>query len=164
MKIDPSALLSSGLGLLPFRGSLMLDVVFIAMFAIIPILGVSIWLAKSGRFWWHRTLQLSTSIVLLLAVVAFEIDMRFFTDWRQLAADSQWVAWCPSLLYIHLCFAVPTPLLWAWIIFQAMRKFDDSFQNPAYRQQHRRLGWIGVTMMLGTGLTGIVFYIFAFVL
>jgi uncharacterized membrane protein YozB (DUF420 family) len=120
-------------------------------------------LARTGRFRWHRTVQLTMAMVLLVAVVLFEVDMRFFTDWRVLAADSAYAPWCPWLLYLHLLFAIPTPFVWGWIIVGALRHFDDQFQAPDYRQRHRRLGWCGVLMMSATAMTGIVFYTVAFI-
>ena len=40
------------------RGSLMLDVVFLAMFVVLPVLAVSIWLVKKrGKYQLHKTLQ-----------------------------------------------------------------------------------------------------------
>jgi len=151
-------------GFLPFRGSWMLDVVFLAMFAIVPILGLSIALVKRGQYRAHRTIQLVTAAILLVAVIAFEVDMRFFTDWRELAKPSPWFAACHALLYVHLAFAIPTPLLWAAILWGALRRFDANFQAPNYRQRHRTLGWAGMLAMLGTACTGILFYIVAFAL
>ncbi|MFN5707735.1 MAG: DUF420 domain-containing protein, partial [Planctomycetota bacterium] len=70
-------------GFLPARGSFMLDLVCVAMVAVTVLMLLSIALARFGRqYRWHRLLQLSLAIVLLLAVLAFEIDVRFFTDWR----------------------------------------------------------------------------------
>lgn len=158
--------LTAGLaaGFLPFRGSWMLDVVFLAMFAIIPTLIVSIALVKRGYFRAHRTIQVVTAAVLLIAVVAFEVDMRFFTDWRELAKPSPWYELSRTLLYVHLAFAIPTPVLWAIVIWGAWRNFDQNFSAPAYRQRHRALGWAGMLAMMGTAVTGIVFYIVAFIL
>jgi putative membrane protein len=150
-------------GFLPFRGSVMLDVVFVAMFAIIPVLLLSVALVKRGRFQAHRNLQLTTAVVLLLAVIAFEVDMRFVTDWDALAKDSSLYTVCYPLLYLHLMFAIPTPILWTVVIIGAMRNFDRDFQAPGYRERHRWLGWMGMGLMLGTAGTGIVFYFAAFI-
>ena len=152
-----------GTGFLPFRGSIMLDVVFIAMFAIIPVLLVSVALVKRKQFRWHRNVQIVTAIVLLLAVIAFEVDMRFVTNWQELAEKSSLYAACYPLLYLHLLFAIPTPFLWAVIIIGALRNFDQNFQAPHYRERHRVLGWCGIGLMLGTAITGIVFYVAAFI-
>ncbi len=150
-------------GFLPFRGSLMLDVVFVAMFAIIPVLVLSVVLVKKKLFRWHRNLQVGTAIVLLLAVIAFEVDMRFVTHWPTLAEKSTLYSACYPLLYLHLMFAIPTPFLWAVIIVGALRNFDKNFQAPHYRDRHRVLGWFGIGLMLGTAITGVIFYAAAFI-
>src|SRR5262245_29659513 len=63
-------------GLLGTRPSLMLDVVVLAMFLVLPVLVVSISVVRRGNYQLHKTIQLVLGIVLLLAVVAFELDMR----------------------------------------------------------------------------------------
>jgi len=157
------------LGFLPTRGSFMLDFVFIAMFAIIPVMFVSIYLVRYGRrYEVHKWLQIILAVTLLVAVVGFEIDMRFFTDWERLAADSPYFeadVWCPVwiALVVHLCFAVPTPLLWLFVIVQAVRRFPSPAVPSPYSRSHvfwARLGAIAMTL---TAVTGWVFYWMAFV-
>jgi len=151
-------------GFLPTRGSLMLDVVFVAMFCIIPILYFSIEMAKAGRYQLHKRLQVGTGILLLVAVTLFEVDMRFFTDWRKLAEPSALSSWCPGLLIFHLIFAVPTPFVWAWVIYGAIRNFPADFKSTHYRVQHRLAGKIAALLMVATATTGILFYWVAFVI
>jgi len=155
-------------GFLGTRGSLMLDVVFAAMFLIVPLLGLSIYLVKQRKYNLHKWLQIAMGVVLLLAVVAFEIDMRFFTDWESLAVGSPYYAsgtwnlvWYS--LVIHLCFAIPTPLVWVVVIVQALRKFPRPPLPNAHSHDHRRWGWIAVILMTLTAVTGWVFYYLAFV-
>lgn len=147
----------------------MLDVVFVAMFLIVPLMGVSIYLVRYRRMYQlHKWLQIGMGVVLLVAVVAFEVDMRFFTDWEALAVGSpyytagQWnVVWYS--LIVHLCFAVPTPAVWLYVIVQALRQFP----NPAVPGKHSRahIFWarIGAILMTLTAVTGWVFYYLAFV-
>ena len=141
----------------------MLDFVAVAMVLILPILWFSVSLARAGKYPLHRTIQIGTAIALLAAVVLFEVDMRFFTNWRQLAEASPLYQWCSILLWIHLAFAIPTPFLWAVVIFGALRDFDSTFQGP-YNARHRSLGKLAAWLMYATGLTGILFYVVAFVL
>src|SRR5438874_8849869 len=105
-------------GFLGTRGSFMLDVVFLAMFAVLPLLAVSIYLVKQQKYSVHKTINLILGTVLLIAVLAFEVDMRFFTDWEELAKSSpyfdeqnKWTSIAGIALIIHLCFAVPTLVL-----------------------------------------------------
>lgn len=76
-------------GFLGTRASLMLDVVFTTMFAVIPLMLGSIALARFRNAWqWHKRIQLTLATVLLLAVTAFEIDMQFVTQWELRAEPS----------------------------------------------------------------------------
>lgn len=151
-------------GFLPTRGSFMLDFVFIAMFLILPVMIFSIQMVKAKRYRLHRNLQLGSAIVLLFAVLLFEIDVRLYTDWRKLAEPSPLYPWCSALLYFHLLFALPTPFVWAWVIYGAMRNFPPDFDGQTYRMQHRLAGKIAAALMFATAVTGIVFYIVAFML
>jgi uncharacterized membrane protein YozB (DUF420 family) len=155
-------------GFLGFRGSLMLDVVFLAMFAVLPALAASIYLVKRGRFELHKQLQVTLGLVLLVAVVAFEVDMRM-NDWTRRAepspyfsADAKWS--CPAgvALIIHLFFAVPTTLLWTIVIVRALRQFPNPPQPGPHSATHKFWGWLAVVEMCGTAVTGWVFYYLAF--
>src|SRR5688572_14622065 len=97
-------------GFLGTRASIMLDVVFLAMFAVIPLLGLSIYLVKYRHsYTWHKRIQLSLGAVLLVAVTAFEVDMQFITIWEDRAKDSPYYNnWVYYSLYVHLVFAVST--------------------------------------------------------
>jgi len=162
-------LLAQNHGFLPTRGSIMLDVVFVAMFAIVPVLLFSIYLVKyRGNFALHKTIQIASAVVLLVAVVAFEVDVRLFTDWELLAAPSPYYqadTWCPVWisLVIHLCVAIPTPLLWIVVIVQALRRFPSPPTPGAHSGAHKTLGWIAAIGMVLTAVTGWVFYWMAFV-
>lgn len=157
-------------GFLGTRGSLMLDVVLLAMAAVLPLLGLSIYLARRGNYVLHKKINLVLGIVLLVAVLAFEVDMRLFTDWEELAKDSpyfdperKWTSPAGLSLIIHLCFAVPTPLLWIYVIVQALRKFPSPPLPGSHSLSHRRTGWLAAAGMLLTAVTGSVFYYLAFV-
>ena len=152
------------------RGSLMLDVVFLAMFLIVPLMAASIYLVKyRRRFTPHKWLQLGMGLVLLVAVVAFEIDMRFFTDWEDLARPSRFWSdsgqnWVWYSLIVHLCFAVPTPVLWVFVIVQALRKFPSPPRPNAYSSSHKFWARLAAIEMTLTAVTGWVFYVLAFMM
>ncbi len=153
-------------GYLPFRGSFMLDTVVLAMVAVVVLLAVSLSLAGRGRVRAHRNLQLGLAIVLGIAVTLFEIDLRFVTrDWQKLAEPSPYFApgWVHRWLAIHLVFAVPTPIWWAVVIVRALRGFGSQLTPGAHSSWHRVAGRIAMVLMLGTAITGWIFYYVAFV-
>jgi uncharacterized membrane protein YozB (DUF420 family) len=156
-------------GFLGTRASLMLDVVFLAMFAVLPVLGLSIYLVRVRRAYaLHKRLQLALAAVLLVAVTAFELDMRV-NGWRERArpsayygSEGQWGLVDLSLA-VHRVFAISTAVLWVWVVAGALRKFPNPPQPGPHSDWHRRLGWLAAVDMGLTALTGWIFYLLAFV-
>ena len=157
-------------GFLPWRASLMLDVVFLAMFAVIPVMAVSVHLVKHhGKFALHKQIQVTLGIVLQVTVAAFEADMQFISGWRPRAIASPYYAegwtegWVHRCLYIHLVFAVSTAVLWVYVIWQALRKFPNPPAPCEYSPTHKRWARLAAADMTMTALTGWTFYYLAFV-
>jgi uncharacterized membrane protein YozB (DUF420 family) len=158
-------------GFLPFgRGSLMLDVVFLAMFVVVPLLLVSLWLVKFRRnYQLHKTLQLAMASVLLVAVLLFEIDIRV-NGWEHRAEPSpyfdaahKWTCVAGVSLIVHLSFAVPTLVLWIVVVVQALRKFSRPPAPGPHSRWHARWATLAAAGMFLTAVTGWLFYWLAFV-
>lgn len=175
-------------GFLGTRASIMLDVVFAAMLAIVPLLGWSIWLVKYRRnYLLHKRIQVALLIVLGVAVGLFEIDVRFVSGWRERAEPSPYYAsvesagtvwdaifvkmlgrpatpgWVFRALLIHLIFAVSTTILWAWVGVRALRRFPSPPEPGPHSRSHILWGKIAAWDMLLTACTGWIFYWLAFV-
>jgi hypothetical protein len=155
-------------GFLGTRASLMLDVVFLTMFAVVPAMGFSIWLVKyRRRYLLHKRIQIALAALLLTAVLAFEIDMRLFTDWEELAFNSPYfsgpVNWVKTALVVHLCFAVPTTVLWIYVTWHALRYIPNPPRPSQHSAHHIRWARWAAWEMLGTAVTGWLFYYLAFV-
>lgn len=153
-------------GFLPTRASIMLDVVFVAMALVIPLMLYAIYLVKYRRAYaLHKKIQLTLAAVLLLAVAAFEIDMQFISGWRERAIPSPYYAtWVFWSLYIHLAFAVSTLLLWVLVIWQAVKRFPNPPAPNEHSARHMLTGKLAAIGMTMTAITGWIFYCFAFVL
>ena len=156
-------------GFLGTRASFMLDVVFLAMLLIVPVMLWSVFLVRYRRnYMLHKRIQLTTGLVLLIAVIAFEIDMRLY-DWEPRAKASPFfkqgtwdTVW--KFLIIHLVFAVPTPLIWLTVIVRALKRFPHPpMPITGHSRSHRCWGYIGVFGLLFTAITGWIFYYLAFV-
>lgn len=149
----------------------MLDVVFVAMFAVIPLMATSIALTRFGRQWrWHKRIQLALAIVLLLAVAAFEIDMQLLTEWELRAepspyfdTDAKWSSPAGVSLAVHLFFAIPTAVVWIYVVSGALRRFPKPPTPGDYSARHKFWGRIAAIEMTLTAVTGWVFYWLAFV-
>jgi hypothetical protein len=174
-------------GFLGTRASIMLDLVFVAMFAVVPVLAWSVLQARRGRYSLHKRVQLALTAVLGLAIVLFEVDMRFVSGWRERAepspfygdvetASPMWSTLCLKLagmervpgwvfraLAIHLAFAVSTAAVWTWTVVRAFQRFPTPPAPSDYSPVHRRLGWIAAIDMTLTAVTGWIFYWLAFV-
>jgi putative membrane protein len=175
-------------GFLGTRASLMLDVVFLAMFAIVPALGWSIWLVKFRRnYQLHKQIQVVLMVVLGVAVTLFEVDVRFFSGWRERAEASPYYAsvqptgsfwstfwinvtgdsvlpgWVFTVLAIHLVFAVSTAFLWIWVGVRALRRYPHPPVPGPHSRSHVLWGKIAAWDMLLTAVTGWIFYWLAFV-
>lgn len=152
-------------GFLGTRASLMLDVVFLAMFAVMPVLIASVWLVRYRRnFIWHKRLQLALAAVLGVAVTAFEIDIRLH-GWRDRAEASPFYGdgVLFPVLYIHLFFAVSTTVLWVVVIVRALRRFPAPPLPSEHSASHIFWGRLAAIDMGMTTVTGWTFYYLAFV-
>ena len=155
-------------GFLGTRGSFMLDFVFLAMFAVVPLLGRSVMLAKRGRYTLHKRVQVALALILLIAVTAFEVEMRL-VGWEARAEpspywiDSAWNDWVHYSLGIHLFFAIPTALIWIYVVVQALRRFPRPAAPNEHSPAHRFWASVASFEMVMTAMTGWVFYYLAFV-
>jgi len=158
-------------GFLGTRASLMLDVVFLAMFAVVPLMAIGIGLARFRRDWKrHKLVQLTLAGVLLVAVVAFEVDMQLLTEWELRAEPSpyfssaqKWSSPAGVALLVHLFFAIPTALVWVYVVSGAIKHFPKPPTPGDYSRRHKFWGRIAALEMTLTAVTGWVFYWLAFV-
>lgn len=141
----------------------MIDFVFVALLAILPLMLWSIRCAKRGDYERHKKLQLAISIALFSAVTLFEIEMRLI-GWTHYADVSPYYETLvfPSL-YVHLLFAIPTTLLWAYTVIWAYRRFPNPPKPMRATRRHRLMGKLAASGMVGTAVTGFVFFALAFV-
>ncbi len=158
-------------GFLGYDASFMLDVVVCALVAVVPVLLWSLYEVKVRRSYLrHRNIQIALAVVLLVAVLLFEIDMRLQGGWQQiinrdpssprLAGEA--LEQVRTVLYVHLFFAITTPLVWAATIFLAMKRFANPPLPGAHSSLHKKLGWLSVIDLVMTSVTGLLFYYLAF--
>ncbi len=152
-------------GFLGTRASLMLDVVFLAMFVVLLVLAWSIYQIRRGRFQLHKRVQLTLAGVLLAAVTAFEIEMRIF-GWESRAAGSLEGSASPAVwnaLYVHLTFAISTAVLWPVVIVRALRQFPSPPAPGQHSPSHRFWARLAAADLVLTSISGWVFYWLAFI-
>lgn len=147
----------------------MLDFVVTALVLIVPALLVSLYLVKVKRSYvTHRNLQLALAGVLLLAVIAFEVDIRSHGGWQSIVGARQKPLSVEQLetvrqtLYVHLIFAISTPLLWGATIVLALKRIPKPPAPCDHSRLHKTLGWMSVVDLVLTSVTGLLFYYRAF--
>lgn len=151
-------------GFLGTRASLMLDVVVVAMVALLAVMGWSILQVRRGHFRLHKWTQLALTTVLLVAVAAFEIEMRVY-GWEDRAAGAIGgragpLVW--NVLYVHLVFAISTFLLWPLVAIQAWRRFPNPPQPGQHSRRHRFWARLAAVDLAITAVTGWTWYYVAF--
>lgn len=158
-------------GFLGWRTSFMLDFVVSALVLVVPLIPVSLYLVKVKRnYTAHRNLQLALAAILLLAVVAFEVDMQLVQGgWENVVAkravplSPEQLQAVRQVLWIHLIFAVSSPVLWAVTIVLALRRIPNPPGPGPHSRLHKKLGWASTLDLVLTSVTGLWFYYMAFV-
>lgn len=159
-------------GFLGNDASFMLDVVVCALVLLVPLLAYSIIVVKFQRnHERHKHLQLLLAGILLVAVAAFEIDMRLHGGWRNIVnkdpahprRSEAELENSALLLRTHLVFAISTPFLWAATIGLALKRFPDPPVPGPHSDLHKALGWASAADLALTSVTGLWFYYTTFV-
>jgi len=160
-------------GFLGFGATFMLDVVVCALVLVVPALIYSLYLVKGQRdYAGHKRMQLGLAGVLLFAVAAFEIDIQLYHGgWQNVVLNNadpsppsdEEMATIRTVLYVHLCFAISTPILWGLTIVLALKRFPNPPAPSEHSRLHKTLGWISTADLTLTSVTGLIFYYFAFV-
>lgn len=160
-------------GFLGYNSSFMLDFVVCALVLVVPALLFSLYLVKARKnYLGHRNMQLALGAVLLVAVSAFEVDLQLVHGgWENVVnkpgesprlTESELDS-VRTVLWIHLVFAISTPVMWLITIVLAMKRFPSPPSPNEHSRLHKRLGWISTVDITLTSVTGLVFYYCAFV-
>ena len=134
-------------GLFGTRADLIVDLFMVVLILVLPTVLVAVAAVRRGRVRLHAALMTGSFLLFVLALVAFELNVRFQPD---LPAPKT----VPFV--VHLCFALPTLVLW---VIQILRR-KQAFSAPAV---HRRRGRLLAPLLTATVGTGIWLYVQTFV-
>ena len=154
-----------GSGFLGTPASLMLDVVVCSLVLVLPVLAWGLWEARIRRnFALHKRIQVGLTLVLLVVVVLFEIDLRLQGGFWELAKNSPYAgtAFLRNLLTVHLCFSISTVFIWGATFIAALRAFPNPPAPGAFSAKHKLMAWLSVADMVGTVATGLMVYYYGF--
>ena len=118
----------------------------------------------------HRNIQLALAAVLLVADGAFEVDMQLVQGgWenvvakREIPLRPEQLTSVQQVLWIHLVFAVSSPVLWGITITLALKRIPNPPAPCPHSDLHAKLGWASTLDLTLTSITGLWFYYVAFV-
>lgn len=157
-------------GFLGYKSSFMLDVVALSLLLVVPLLISSLYLVKvKQKYLAHRRLQTLLGVVLLVAVSAFEVDMRMQGGIDGILAKRA-VPLTPDrrtffnwLLAVHLIFAVSTVLMWGLTLVLAWKRTPCPPAPSPHSRLHKRLGWVSAIDITLTAITGLMVYYFGII-
>jgi uncharacterized membrane protein YozB (DUF420 family) len=143
-----------------------MDIVILALVAVVPIVFYNWRLARTGRYPLHKTMQISLAVLLGAVVGLFEFNLRLQGGIFEATAASSYAGtgtlnfW----IYFHTFFAITTIFIWIGLIVVSLRRFPNPPVPGAFSGKHRFWGRIGMIWMLVTGVTSIPVYIYGFAL
>jgi putative membrane protein len=153
-------------GILGTRADLLMDIVILALVAVVPIVLFNWRLARTGRYRLHKTMQISLAVLLGAVVGLFEYNLRLQGGIFAATAASRYAgtATLDFWIYLHTFFAITTILVWVGLIVVSLRRFPDPPAPGAFSCRHRFWGRLGMVWMLVTGVTSLPVYVYGFAL
>lgn len=144
------------------RAPFSMDLLAVSMLIVVPTLTTALWLAKRRRYAAHKSVQVGLSLILLLVIVVFELEIRF-SGWTQHAeASSLYDTWLFPILWVHLSIAITTTVLWCTTLYLALKNFPKPPKPGSHSRLHLRLARPAAFGMYLTSITGWTFYWAAF--
>lgn len=153
-------------GFLGTRADLLMDIVILALIAVVPIVLYNWRLARQGQYGRHKISQVGLAVLLGAVVGLFEYNLRLqggiFAATR--ASSYAGTATLDFWIYFHTFFAITTIFIWVFLIVLSLRRFPSPPVPGDFSATHKRWGRIGMIWMLTTGVTAIPVYIYGFAL
>lgn len=152
-------------GFLGTGANLLLDIVVVALAALLPALFFSWRSARAGKYPLHKRMQVTLFWVLTVAVLLFELDIRLSGGIVAMTGDSRFAGTLilSGSIWFHMALAILTASVWIWLLFTSLRRFPSPPEPGAFSPTHRRWGRIAMIGMVLTGITGIELYVIGFV-
>jgi putative membrane protein len=149
------------------RCDVLMDIVVVSMLIILPLLWYSMKkVRKDKAYSLHKKIQLTMFCVLFVVVILFEYDMKQNGGIFEMVKGSAYndTFFLNFMIYFHTFLSITTSLIWIVLVILSLIKFSKPPRPNAFSKTHRRIGKIGVWDMALTCITGLILYIFGFVL
>jgi len=144
-----------------------MDIVVVSMVIILPLLWYSVKKVKHDHnYKLHKNIQLTMFTILFFVVLLFEYDMKqnggIFAMVRGSAYEGTF--FLNFMIYFHTFLSITTSLIWLILIPVSLKKFGKNPRPGKFSKTHKLWGKIGMWDMALTCITGLLLYIYGFVL
>ena len=129
-------------GFLGTRADLLMDIILIAVIAVPFVCLWSMHYAQRQNIKRHSLIQKLTFLVILIAVVLFEINVRISGGSGSLLKGSPWSGkfFLHMLLAVHITIAVSTYGTWGWMLWKAGREHQSGRLPGGFSKYHKQIG------------------------
>jgi uncharacterized membrane protein YozB (DUF420 family) len=143
-----------------------MDIVIVSLVVILPVLTWSWMTARKTEWAKHKKIQLWTAGLLAFAVLLFEIDMRLSGGIFEMMKGGTWEGTFTLnfSVYFHTFLSISTTIIWGWLIYKSLKRFDKEPRPNDFSKTHKRWGTVAMVGMVLTGVTGVEIYVLGFVL
>lgn len=150
-------------GLFP-QTDILIDIVNFSFIIIVPTLIYSWIQVRKGNYAWHKKIQLTLFIVLFIAVILFEVDLRMRGGIFKMVEQSQFAGTLllNATIWFHMFVSITTSLIWIGLVIFSLKKFASPPLPNSFSRTHKIWGTIGMIDMILTGITGVMLYVLGF--
>lgn len=149
------------------RCDVLMDIVVISMAVILPLLWYSLKKVKHDHnYRLHKRIQLYMFIILFFVVILFEYDMKANGGIFEMVKGSAYEGtfFLNFMIYFHTLLSITTSLIWIVLIIASLIKFDKNPKPNKFSKRHKFWGRIGMWDMTLTCITGLILYVYGFIL
>lgn len=144
-----------------------MDIVVVSMVIILPLLWYSVQKVRvDHNYKLHKKIQLTMFIILFFVVLVFEYNMKQNGGIFEMVKSSSYEGtfFLNFMIYFHTFLSITTSIIWFVLIIASLIKFGKNPQPGKFSRTHKIWGKIGMWDMALTCFTGLILYIFGFVL
>jgi hypothetical protein len=149
------------------RCDVLMDIVVVSMAIILPLLWFSFEKVRIERnYIMHKKIQLTMFIILFFVVLLFEYDMKQNGGIFEMVKGSAYEGtfFLNFMIYFHTFLSITTSLIWAILIVASLAKFGKNPRPGKFSKTHKLWGKIGMWDMALTCITGLILYVYGFLL
>lgn len=146
---------------------LLLNTLILALTVATPFIVLyAVSLAKKQDFKRHIKIQKTIFWACIIAVIVFEIQVRFSGGSGSIASQGTYyhTAFFKTTLISHIIGAVLTYIIWAITVFSSNTRHKKKQLPGAFTINHKRLGIISIIGLIFTAITAVMVYLMTFIL